>query len=276
VVFGAAALGAMDQEAADATMAVVERAGANHIDTAASYGRAERLLKPWLTVHRPDVFLATKTGERDGAAARAQLEKSLERMGVDQVDLIQLHNLVEPDEWEAAFAPGGAVAALDAARSEGLVRFIGVTGHGLRIAAMHRRSLERFDFDSVLFPYNHSLLQDPTYRADVEALRALCAERSVAVQTIKSVARRRWADGPSGHQSWYEPITDPAAVRRAVHHVLAEPDLFLASTSDTTVLPLVLEAAASPIEPVDEAALAADEAALGITPLFDGGALELI
>jgi aryl-alcohol dehydrogenase-like predicted oxidoreductase len=276
VVFGAAALGAMHQEAADSVMAVVERAGVNHIDTAASYGRAERLLQPWLASHRHEVFLATKTGERDGVAARAQLEKSLERMRVDQVDLIQLHNLVEPEEWEAAFAPGGAVEALDAARAEGLVRFIGVTGHGMRIAAMHLRSLERFDFDSVLLPYNHSLLRDPVYRAEVEALRELCAERSVAVQTIKSVARRRWADGTEGHQSWYEPITDPDAVRRAVHHVLAEPDLFLASTSDSTVLPLVLEAAAMPIEPVDEAALEADEAALGITPLFDRGPLELI
>ncbi len=276
VVFGAAALGAMDQEAADATLAVVEQAGVNHIDTAASYGRAERLLKSWLAIHRHEVFLATKTGERGGAAARAQLEKSLERMGVEQVDLIQLHNLVEPDEWEAAFAPGGALEALEAARSEGLVRFIGVTGHGMRIASMHLRSLERFDFDSVLFPYNHSLLRDLSYRADVEALRELCAQRSVAVQTIKSVARRRWADGPDGHQSWYEPITDPAAVVRAVHHVLAEPDLFLASTSASTVLPLMLEAASMPIEPVDEAALEADEAALGIAPLFGGGALELI
>ena len=159
VIFGAAALGGMSQERADATLAQIDAAGVNHIDTAASYGASEDRLQPFLAQHRDRFFLATKTGEREGDAARAELERSLARMGVDQIDLIQLHNLVEPDEWDLAFAPDGAVAALDAARSEGLVRFIGVTGHGLRIAGMHLRSLERFEFDSVLLPYNRSLLR---------------------------------------------------------------------------------------------------------------------
>ena len=190
VIFGAAGLGGMSQTRADATLALAAERGVNHIDTAASYGASEDRLRPWLATNRAGVFLATKTGERTGCAARAELERSLERMGVDHVDLIQLHNLVEPDEWDVAFAPDGAVAALARARDEGLVRFIGVTGHGLRIAEMHRRSLERFDFDSVLLPYNFSLMQIAGYRADVDALRAVCAERSVAVQTIKSIARR--------------------------------------------------------------------------------------
>ena len=124
--------------------------GVNHLDTAASYGDSELRLAPWLATHRDDFFLATKTGDRDGDGARASLERSLTRMGVDHVDLVQLHNLVEPDEWEQAHGPGGAVEALARARDEGLTRFIGVTGHGLRIAGMHLRSLERFDFDSVL------------------------------------------------------------------------------------------------------------------------------
>src|SRR4029077_872848 len=124
----------------------------------------------------------TKTGERTGAAARTELEESLTRLGVDQVDLIQLHNLVEPDEWDTAFADGGVVQALVQARTEGLCRFIGVTGHGVRIPSMHLRSLKAFDFDSVLLPYNFVLLERPDYRADVEALLELCAERDVAVQ----------------------------------------------------------------------------------------------
>src|SRR5581483_8554898 len=150
----------------------------NHIDVAASYGDAELHLAPWLARHRGDVFLATKTGDRDGDGARRSLERSLERLGVDHVDLIQLHNLVEDDEWDMAFRPDGAVAALAKARDEGLTRFIGVTGHGLRIAGMHSRSLERFDFDSVLLPYNFALLQNPGYGTDVEALLATCAERN--------------------------------------------------------------------------------------------------
>ncbi len=150
--------------------------GINHIDTAASYGAAEDRLQPWLATNRDSVFLATKTGERTGSAARAELERSLERMGVDSVDLIQLHNLVDPEGWETAFAPGGAVEALARARDEGLARDIGVTGHGVPIAGMHLRSLERFDFASVLLPINFVMMDNPAYRRDVERLLDVCAD----------------------------------------------------------------------------------------------------
>lgn len=276
VLFGAAALGGMSQERADATLAVIEEAGVNHIDTAASYGASEDLLRDFLSSRRDQFFLATKTGERSGGAARAELERSLERMGVDSVDLIQLHNLVEPDEWETAFAPGGAVDALAAARSEGLVGFIGVTGHGTRIPGMHLRSLERFPFDSVLFPFNHSMLGGDAYRADVTALRARCAERGVAVQTIKSIARRRWSDPDQPHFSWYEPLTDPDAIARAVRFVLSNDDLFLNTTSDARLLPLVLEAARGDLAAPADAELDADAEQFAITPLFDGATLEVI
>jgi aryl-alcohol dehydrogenase-like predicted oxidoreductase len=276
VIFGAAALGGMSQERADATLAQVADWGINHIDTAASYGASEDRLQSWLGGHRRDVFLATKTGERDGRAARAELERSLERMAVEHVDLIQLHNLVEPDEWDAAFAPGGAVEALAAAREEGLVGHIGVTGHGLRIAGMHLRSLERFDFASVLLPVNFILLDDPGYRHDLEELLAMCAERNVAVQTIKSIARGRWTDGTTPHFSWYDPLTDPAAIDRAVRFVLANLQLFLNTTSDARLLPMVVDAATGSLEAPTDDEMRADIAAEGITPLFDGGALERI
>ena len=276
MIFGAAALGSMSQERADATLALVAERGVNHIATAASYGASEDRLRPWLQSHRGDVFLATKTGERSGAAAREELERSLDRMDVEHVDLIQLHNLVEPEEWETAFSPAGAVDALAAARDEGLVRFIGVTGHGLRIAEMHRRSLERFDFDSVLLPYNFSLLQIPEYRGDVQALREVCAEKSVAVQTIKSIARRRWQDDAAPHYSWYEPLVDADAIDRAVRYVLAEPDLFLNTTSDARLLPLVFDAAERGRDRPTDESMAADQDQFGIAPLFDGEALERI
>lgn len=279
VIFGAAALGGMSQERADATLASVRDWGINHIDTAASYGASEDRLQPWLATHRSEVFLATKTGERSGAGARAELEQSLERMGVDHVDLVQLHNLVEADEWEQAHGPGGAVDALAAARDEGLVSAIGVTGHGLRIAGMHLRSLERFDFASVLLPVNFVLLDDPSYRADVETLLETCGERGVAVQTIKAIARGRWSDGATGGPgkfSWYEPLTDPDAIGRAVRFVLSNPQLFLNTTSDARLLPMIVDAATGDLAAPDAADLRVDVVEQGITPLFDNGALERI
>jgi aryl-alcohol dehydrogenase-like predicted oxidoreductase len=278
VLFGAAAFSSMNQDDADKVLALIDEFGINHLDTAASYGDAELRLAPLLATRRDDFFLATKTGERTGDAARAQLEHSLERLGVSQVDLIQLHNLVEPDEWDIAHGPGGAVEAMVKAKEEGLVRFIGVTGHGLRIPVMHRRSLERFDFDTVLLPYNFSLLSNPTYRRDVETLLELCAQRDVAVQTIKSAARRRWADSSEPHQSWYEPLTDVDALSRSIRWVLSRSQVFVNSSSDTRVLRIILEAAAvaaSQPVPTDEQ-MEADITSEGIRPIFDDDQLERI
>ncbi len=279
VVFGAAALGSMRQERADEVLEQILRHGLNHVDTAAMYGDSELRIGPWMAEHRDRFFLATKTHERTGDAARASLERSLTRMQTDRVDLIQLHNLVEPDEWEVAHGPGGAVEALERARDEGLVRFVGVTGHGNRIARMHLRSLERHPFDSVLLPYSYAGTRDDAYRADVDDLLAVCAERGVAVQTIKSVARRRWRpdhDGP--RHSWYEPLVDADAVGRAVRWVLGNPQVFLNTSSDARMLPLICAAAAAgdATERPPDADMDADVARHGVEPLFDGSELERI
>jgi aryl-alcohol dehydrogenase-like predicted oxidoreductase len=277
VIFGAASLSSITQERADEVLPVLTEFGVNHLDTAAGYGDSELHLAPWLAAHRDEFFLATKTGDRDGAGARASLERSLTRMGVDHVDLVQLHNLVEPDEWEQAHGLEGAVPALAQARDEGLTRFIGVTGHGLRIAGMHLRSLERFDFDSVLLPYNYALLANPAYRADVESLLSLCAERRVAVQTIKSVARRRWQPAAEGPRfSWYEPLPDGDQLGRAVRLVLANSQLFLNSSSDLRLLRPILEAATVGGPAPAEEELQRDAEELQIEPLFDGSELERI
>jgi aryl-alcohol dehydrogenase-like predicted oxidoreductase len=277
VIFGGAALFHIPQEQADPLLDVLLEFGVNHWDTAASYGVSEDRLKPWLATHRDEVFLATKTGDRTGDAARASLERSLERMGVDHVDLIQLHNLVEEDEWQTAHAPGGALEALVQARDEGLTRFIGVTGHGLRIAAMHARSLERFDYDSVLLPYNFVQLEDAQYRADVEHLLGVCAERRVAVQAIKAAARRRWQDESTETRlSWYEPLPPGDALQHSVSFVLDREQLFLISSSEPSLLRAILTAASTPGEPPTADELRADVGAAGIQPLFDGSDLEHI
>jgi aryl-alcohol dehydrogenase-like predicted oxidoreductase len=244
VVFGAAALASVSQREADATLEVLLEHGINHIDTAASYGDSELRVAPWLRSHREDFFIATKTGQRDYSGARDEIRRSLERLGVDSVDLLQLHNLVDVIEWETALRGGGALDAAVEAREEGLVRFIGVTGHGLTVARMHVRSLERFPFDSVLAPYSYVQMRDERYAADFEALATLCSERGAALQTIKSISLAPWNGREQTAATWYEPLREQPDIDLAVHWVLGNSDVFLNSVGDVSILPQVLDAAA--------------------------------
>jgi len=278
IIFGAAALAMMKQARADATLEMLHEFGVNHFDVAASYGEAELRLAPWLHDHRDEVFLATKTGERTREAAAASIDRSLERMQVEQIDLIQLHNLTDDEGWETAMGSGGALEALEEARDQGKVRFLGVTGHGTRAPRMHLRSLERFSFASVLLPYNYMMMQDSVYASDFDALLAVCRERGVAVQTIKSLARRRWReDDPAKRFSWYEPIKEPEVLERGVHWALDRDGIFVNTSSDGTLLRLSLEVAAR-FETVDrsalDAAVANDANSLGFEPLFIAGLSE--
>ena len=243
VIFGAAALGSVSKGEADLALDLLLEHGVNHIDVAASYGDAELRIASWLQRNPGRFFLATKTGERSYRGAREEIRRSLDRLGVDRVDSIQLHNLVDVIEWDTALSADGALEAAIEAREEGLVRFIGVTGHGLSVPEMHRRSLDRFAFDSVLAPYNFVQMQDPRYAETFEALASACAERNVALQTIKSLARRRWDGRPHTASTWYEPLRDQSDVDLAVHWVLGRPEAFLLTTGDVEILPRLLGAA---------------------------------
>lgn len=243
VIFGAAAFSGATQDVADRTMERILEWGINHIDTAASYGDAEIRIGPWMPEYRDQFFLATKTGEREAGPAYDEIQRSLERLQTDRIDLIQLHNLVDEAEWETAMGPGGALEAVIRARDEGLARFIGVTGHGVPVARMHRRSLERFDFDAVLLPYSYILMQNPEYAADFEALSNLCAERNVAMQTIKGITRAPWGDREQNTTTWYQPLEDQDSIDLAVHWVLGNEQVFLNTASDVNLLPKVIDAA---------------------------------
>jgi aryl-alcohol dehydrogenase-like predicted oxidoreductase len=243
-LFGAAALGKVTQSEADATLDVLLEYGVNHIDTAASYGDSELRIGPWMRRHRSNFFLATKTGDRTYAAARESIHRSLERLQTDHLDLIQLHYLVKPDEWEIAMGDDGALRACVEAREQKLVRFIGVTGHDVAIAGMHQRSLARYHFDSVLLPYNYLMMQNPEYAMGFAEVVRLCRERDVAVQTIKSLVRRRWGDGARGDApTWYEPLREQGDIDLAVAYVLSKPGIFLNTVGDIHLLPRVLSAA---------------------------------
>jgi len=218
--------------------------------------------------HRDQFFLATKTGERTYQKARDQIHRSLERLRVSSVDLIQLHYLVAPQEWDVAMGPGGALEAALEARAQGLVRYIGVTGHDLAVAGMHQRSLERFDFDSVLLPYNFILMQNPQYAAGFETLMATCRERNIAVQTIKSIAQGGWDNKPHTHNTWYEPLTEQDAIDKAVHWVLGREGVFLNTVGDIHLLPKVLSAASRYEQRPTDAEMQAQVERLGTKPLF--------
>jgi aryl-alcohol dehydrogenase-like predicted oxidoreductase len=267
-IFGAAALSEVSQAQADRTLEMLLYYGVNHIDTAPSYGDAELRIGPWMEQYRGHFFLATKTDERTVQAARDQFLHSLERLRVDQVDLLQLHHLVDPEEWEVAMGPGGALEAAIEAREQGLVRFIGVTGHGVAAPDMHRRSLERFDFDSVLLPYNYMMMQNPRYAADFRALMALCQKRNVAVQTIKSIARGPWGTKTRTRATWYEPLEDQDAIEKAVRWVLGRPGIFLNTAADIRLLPKVLDAASRFQAPLSDGDMKKEAARLKIKPLF--------
>ena len=242
-IFGAASLGSVSKRDADRALELLLEHGVNHIDVAASYGDAELRIASWLRRHEGEFFVATKTGERSYAAAREEIRHSLDRLGVERIDSIQLHNLVDVIDWETALGADGALEAAIEAREEGLVRFIGVTGHGLSIPEMHRRSLERFPFDSVLLPYNFVQMQDPRYAETFEALAAVCQERNVALQTIKSLASRRWDGREKTAATWYEPLREQADIDLAAHWVLGRPEAFLLTSGDVELLPMLLDAA---------------------------------
>jgi len=242
-IFGAASLGSVTQEEADRTLEVLLQYGVNHIDVASSYGDAELRIAPWLDQHRAHFYLATKSDARTAKESKEELHRSLERMRVDYVDLWQLHNLVDPIEWDVALSPGGAIDAAIEAMAQGLIRAIGITGHGLQVAATHRRSLERFDFDAVLLPYNYITMQKPYYAENFNALLSTCQERNVAVQTIKSIAYRPWMGREHTRTTWYTPLEDQKDIDMAVHWVLKQPGIFLNTVGDIALLPKVLDAA---------------------------------
>ena len=269
IIFGAAAFWKCTPAIGERTLAMLLEHSISHIDVAASYGEAEDHVGPWMESHRDRFFLATKTGERGYEGAKAELKRSLVRLRVDSIDLWQLHNLVDEAEWETAMGPGGALEAAIEARDKGLVKFIGVTGHGVTVAEMHRRSLERFPFDSVLLPLNHTMMQNPTYTADFDVLTQTCRQQSVAMQTIKSLAVGAWGEGDQRTtRTWYEALTEQPDIDLAVHWVLGHEGMFLNTASDIGLLAKILDAIERYKASPTEAEMGALATRAAMSPLF--------
>lgn len=246
LIYGAAALGEVTQDVADASVQEALDAGINHFDVAASYGEAELRLGPWMPRIRDQIFLATKTGERSGAAAWRQINDSLERLQTDHVDLLQLHAVGDLDELDAATGPGGALSAALRARDEGMVGAVGITGHGHLAPATHLEALRRHPFATVLSPLNVALSRDPDYLRAYEALAEEVHRQDAGLMNIKSVARRNWPrDGEQRYATWYEPLDQAELVRAAVSWVLSHEEITgLATPGDVGLLRLVVAAEA--------------------------------
>ncbi|MGD8257499.1 MAG: aldo/keto reductase [Desulfobacterales bacterium] len=242
-IFGSVSLGGVSQSEADRALDLLWEFGVNHIDTAPKYGEAELRLGPWMKKYRDQFFLATKTNERTYQDAKDQFRRSLERLQVDSVDLLQFHNLTDVVEREIILGPGGAIEFLIEAKEKGLTKYIGITGHGLDTPRFHMQTLERFAFDSVLLPCNYLLMRDPNYADAFQNLLSYCQERQIAVQTIKSIARGYWGNKKWSRSTWYEPLTDDGAITKNVHWVMGIPGIFLNTVGDLRELPKLLKAA---------------------------------
>lgn len=255
LVYGAAALAAVTQEVADASLQQALDAGINHLDTAASYGDAEERMGPVLGRVRNQVFLATKSGQRRADDAWRELERSLQLLRTDHIDLWQVHAVCDLPDLDAVFAPGGAIEAFTRAKEEGIVGRVGITGHTEQAPVVHAEALRRYDFDSVLTPVNYQLyVDDPAFHDDFDAFYELAVARDVALRTIKAIARRPW-DGEHRLATWYEPFTETGDIRAAISWVLATfPAVAgLATAGETTLLGKAIAAEANRM-PVDEAA----------------------
>jgi aryl-alcohol dehydrogenase-like predicted oxidoreductase len=268
VIFGTAAFWSLGQEEANAALDLALQYGINHIDVAPQYGLAEERFGPWLEPHRDQFFVGCKTLERERAGAWADLQRSLQRLRLKSFDLYQLHAVGTFEELDKAFAPGGAMETLKEARDKGLTRYLGITGHGLQTPAVHLAALERFDFDTVMFPIHPTLYANPDYRRDAERLLKVAAERNVGVMIIKSITKGPWGNRDKKYNTWYEPYDQAAAIEQSVHFALSQPITAIPSAADVHLLPMIFQAAErfKPMDAATQAKLIAEAAAL--EPLF--------
>jgi predicted aldo/keto reductase-like oxidoreductase len=256
-VFGAVALGQIDQPSADKVMQQVIDAGINHIDVAPSYGQAEARLGPWMPRIREDFFLGCKTMERSKQGAINEFHESMERLQVEYFDLYQLHAVTEMAELDKCTEKGGALEGVIEMREKGLTRFIGITGHGMQAPAIFIEALNRFDFDSVLFPINPTLFANDDYRAQALALLDICEEKDVGVMIIKSVAKEPWGDREHRFHTWYVPFEKEEAIQKNINFVLSQKLTHICTPGDYRLLDKVFNACEdfAPMEAAEQEAL---------------------
>jgi len=241
-IFGGAAFWEISQEDADKVMEQVIEAGINHIDIAPSYGQAEERVGPWMPRERERFFLGCKTMERTKQSAWDEMQRSLKRLQTETFDLYQCHAITTMDELDSITMKGGALEAFVEARQRGLIKYIGITGHGVDAPKIYLEALRRFDFDSVLFPLNFVQMENPEFRKNTEALIAVCKAKDVGTMVIKTITKGPWGEKEKTATTWYEPFDKADEIQRAVNFALSYEVTGLCTAGDTRVLPLVLDA----------------------------------
>jgi len=243
VTFGAFSLGEISQGEADRTIALAMEHGLNHIDIAPRYGEALERLAPSLPRIRDRVFLGAKTTERTASSAREGIRGCLRRLSTDSVDLFQLHGVTTMEQLDLITGPDGALEALVEMREQGHTRWIGITGHGADAPRIQIEALNRFDFDTIMFPCTASMYPNIEYRRNAEELLALAVSRDVGIQAIKMLARGGWGDRPHDSNVWYDPHREQEDIDRAIWWQLSQPIHTAPSTGDPRLFSKVLDAA---------------------------------
>jgi aryl-alcohol dehydrogenase-like predicted oxidoreductase len=267
-IFGAAAFWEISQEDADRVMEMVIEAGINHIDIAPSYGQAEERVGPWMKRERERFFLGCKTMERTKDGAWNELRQSLQRLQTDSFDLYQSHAITTMEELDAITMKGGALEAFEQARQEGLLKYIGITGHGVNAPEIYLEALRRFDFDSVLFPLNFIQMGNPEYHRHAKELISVCRAKDVGTMVIKSITKAPWGEREHTATTWYEPFDEMDIIQQAVNFALSYEVSGLCTAGDIRILPLVIQACENYKELDHEQAEAMIESGKQYEPLF--------
>jgi aryl-alcohol dehydrogenase-like predicted oxidoreductase len=265
LTLGCAAIGRVSQEEADVVLEMAIDHGMNHIDVAPTYGDAELRLNKWMREHRDEFFLACKTRKRTREGAAEDLEASLERLGVDHLELYQLHGLDEMDELETALGEGGAMEVFLDAREQGIVDHLGITSHRPDTAL---EAIRRFDFDTVLFPLNFILKRHPVPENDYEPLLRLAKERDMGAIAMKAFTRRPWPTEERRYNTWYEPWDTQWGIDRGLWFALSQGVTTAASAGDVRLFPMMVDAAERYAELTRGEQEELVESASGLRPLF--------
>jgi len=271
ITLGCAAFGHVSQKEADRIIELALNHGVNHFDVAPTYGEAELRLRPWMKEHRDEIFLACKTGKRTKKEASEELKRSLERLGVEYIDLYQFHGLDDVNELEVAFSPDGALQAMLEAKEEGIIKHIGITSHRPPTII---EALKRFDLDTMLFPLNFVLRKHRCPENDYEPLLKIAKERDIGTIVMKAFARGPWQGEHAKHpekrpySTWYEPFASQSDIDKCLWFALSQGVTTVASAGDVRLVPKIIDAAERYRELTMEEQKELIESAANLKPLF--------